>query len=260
MDLLESARREGLELETDAALCDESGLDFVVVHAHDASGTAWIVRRPRRPNVLESARLEARTLALVRPRLPVAVPDWRVFVDDVIAYPKLLGTTAVSFDPGAGPRWNLIDPLAPSAPFLDSLARAVAALQSIPLDEARDAGVRVSSLADERTWLAGCMQRTREALAPSQALWQRWHGWLESDATWPPDSVMVHGDLHPGHWLLGDDGRLTGILDWTAAQFGDPGTDFGLIHGAFGRSGLETLLDPFQRAGGKTWPGLLEHA
>jgi aminoglycoside phosphotransferase (APT) family kinase protein len=61
--LLASARREGLELTTEAAACDESGLDFAVVHARDAAGTAWIVRRPRRPSVLEAARHEARTLS-----------------------------------------------------------------------------------------------------------------------------------------------------------------------------------------------------
>lgn len=119
--LLASAQRQGLELTTEAADCDESGLDFVVVHARDANGTPWIVRRPRRASVLEAARHEA----------------------------------------------------APSTPFLTSLAEALAALQAIPIEAAREAGVKVSSLADERAWLRDCMQKTREVLAPSQALWQR---------------------------------------------------------------------------------------
>lgn len=257
--LLASARCQGLELTTDAAACDESGLDFVVVHARDAAGAPWIVRRPRRPSVLEAARQEARTLALVRERLPVSVPDWRVFSDEVIAYPRLPGIPALVFDPATGPHWN-IDPAAPGEPLLTSLAEALAALQAIPIEAAREAGVRVSSLADERAWLRACMQKTREVLAPSQPLWQRWHEWLDADGVWPSGVVPVHGDLHPGHWLLDDAGRLSGILDWTAAQVGDPGSDFGLILGAIGRAGLEGLLEPFRRAGGKTWPALVEHA
>ena len=99
-----------------------------MVHAHDEEGVPWVVRTPRRLSVVEAARVEARVLRLVRPHLPVAVPDWRVFTDQVIAYPRLGDVPAVSVDPAAGVVWNRIDPAAPSATFIDSFADALAAL------------------------------------------------------------------------------------------------------------------------------------
>jgi aminoglycoside phosphotransferase (APT) family kinase protein len=259
-DLLESAARHGLLLTTDDPECDESGLDFVVVHAQDQSGTPWIVRRARRPNVIAAARIEARTLTLVGPRLPVSVPDWRLFSDELIAYPRLPGTPALSFDRVQGVRWNIIDPKNPPTTFLESLARALAALHATPLEDVRAAGLAVTSAEQERQSLAEMMAATRNMLAPADATWRRWNDWLEQHATWPDHRVLVHGDLHPGHWLLDDTGQLTGLLDWTAAQVGDPGSDFGLLHGSFGASVLRDLVDGYARAGGKTWPHLLAHS
>jgi hypothetical protein len=72
--------------------------------------------------------------------------------------------------------------------------------------------------------------------------------------------ALVHGDLHPGHMLLGDDARLIGILDWTEARITDPSVDLAMYFGCFGRPALETLIERFARAGGTTWPGLAGHA
>jgi aminoglycoside phosphotransferase (APT) family kinase protein len=38
--------------------------------------------------------------------------------------------------------------------------------------------------------------------------------------------VFLHGDFHPRN-LLSDGSRITGVLDWTAAGFGDPHEDIG---------------------------------
>src|SRR5688500_17279488 len=98
-DLLDAARLHGLRLTTESADFDRSGLDFLVLHARDDNGVPWIVRTPRRPEVLASTRVEARVLRLIRSRLPVAVPDWRVHSRGVIAYPRLAGTPAVTIAP-----------------------------------------------------------------------------------------------------------------------------------------------------------------
>jgi macrolide phosphotransferase len=50
------------------------------------------------------------------------------------------------------------------------------------------------------------------------------------------------------------------LLDWTAANVGDPGADFGLLHGTFGALVLRDLVERYERAGGTTWPTLLAHA
>ncbi|HVK76644.1 MAG TPA: macrolide 2'-phosphotransferase [Kofleriaceae bacterium] len=257
--LLAAARAAGLDLTTTATELDTTGLDFLVVHAHDAAGVPWIVRTPRRPDVVVAAAREARVLALVAPRLPVAVPDWRVHTDDVIAYPRLPGTPAVTIDAAGGPTWNLIDPAAPSDAFLDGFAAAVAALAAIPTADAAQAGVPVHTIADTRAAFARAADATRAALAPSDATWARWQRWLADDASWPTHAALVHGDLHPGHLLLDDGGRLTGVLDWTEAHIGDPSIDLAMFVGCFGRPALERLLPRLVARGLPTWPRLVDH-
>ncbi len=259
-DLLQAAGRRGLRLTTDQIDFDRTGLDFLVVHARDEAGVPWIVRTPRRAAVVEAARVEARVLALVRDHLPVAVPEWRVYAPEVIAYPRLGGTPAVTIDLAAGPTWNLIDPAAPSEPFVASFAGALAALQAIPPAVAIEAGVPSTTIDKARRDLAQSISDSRDALRPSEATLARWQRWLDDDTSWPRSIALVHGDLHPGHMLLGDDARLTGILDWTEARVTDPSVDLAMYFGCFGRPALETLIERFARAGGATWPGLAGHA
>jgi aminoglycoside phosphotransferase (APT) family kinase protein len=259
-ELLEAARQLGLKLTTDQADFDGSGLDFLVVHAKDEEGTPWIVRTPRRPDVAKAARVEASALKLIRPALPVAVPDWRVFSSEVIAYPKLEGTPAVTVDPARGPTWNIIDPKAPSEAFIDSFAGALAALQAISPEAAESAGVPVKTMAEVRRSIGAAMSATRDALRPSDATWARWTAWLEGGETFPEHVALVHGDLHPGHMLLDPGGRLVGILDWTEAQVTDPAVEFAMFFGCFGRPATEALAARFERAGGRTWPRLVDHA
>lgn len=39
--------------------------------------------------------------------------------------------------------------------------------------------------------------------------------------------ALVHGDVQPTNLLVGDDGRVSGVLDWEAAKSGPPAFDFG---------------------------------
>ncbi|MDI1480230.1 macrolide 2'-phosphotransferase [Polyangium sp. y55x31] len=258
--LLAAARRAGLRVTTEMADFDRSGLDFLVVHAHDEEGVPWVVRTPRRMAVVESARVEARVLALVRAHLPVAVPHWRVFTDQVIAYPRLGGVPAVTVDPAAGVVWNRVDPAAPSETFIHSFADALAALQRVSARAIAEAGVPTKTIEESRTEIARAMDETRGVLAPSDVVWARWQRWIANDAIWPRHLALVHGDLHPGHMLLDEEGRLTGILDWTEAHLGDPSIDFALFVGAFGKAALDACLARFEAAGGTTWSGLAAHA
>ncbi len=254
-NLLARAAAHGLALTTDAEF-DNTGLDFLVVHAHDAAGAPWIVRAPRRADVVAATRVEARVLRLVAPHLPVAVPDWRVHADDVIAYPRIIGTPAVTVGAG-GPEWHIIEPTALAPAFLDTFARALAALQTITPD---GADIPTTSIRAARDELAATRLATRDALQPSPAVWSRWQRWLADDSYWPDHLALVHGDLHPGHMLLDDDARLIGVLDWTEGRVADPAIDLAMFHGCFGRQALADLLPRFTAAGGRTWPRLLDHA
>lgn len=257
--LVEAARRHGLRLTSEQDTLDETGLDFLVLHARDEDGVPWIVRAPRRPDVVAAARVEASALRVIAPRMAVRVPQWRIADDDVIAYPRLDGTPVVTIGE-TGPIWNVIDRSAPAETFLGSFASALAALQAIPVEDARAAGISVKTVAEARDDLVQAAERTRAVLAPPEAVWSRWHRWLESDATWPAHVALVHGDLHPGHMLVDAEGKLVGILDWTEVQVTDPSVDLAMFFGCFGKAALDALLARFERAGGKTWPGIAEHA
>lgn len=124
-DLLARVHSAGVRLTANDEDLDTTGLDFVVLRAVDADGNRWIVRAPRRAAAARAAVTEARVLRLVAPRLRVAVPEWRVHTPDIIAYPLLSGTPAVTLG-AEGPTWNVIDPASPPGVFLDTTAAALA--------------------------------------------------------------------------------------------------------------------------------------
>ncbi len=251
--ILAAAARHGVSLSAAGATLDTMGLDFVVVHARDPAGTRWIVRAPRRAAVLAGTATEARVLRAVRGALPVAVPDWQI-TDEVIAYPRLGGTPAVTLDTGA-PVWNVIDPTALAPAFLASMGDLLAALTRVPTE-----GLPARTIADERASLSRTVEVARELLSPPESILTRWSRWLADDAMWPEHVALTHGDLHPGHLLLAPDGTVTGVLDWTEARVGDPSIDLAMVHQCFGRPALETVAATFARNGGPTWPHLIEHA
>jgi macrolide phosphotransferase len=257
--LLAAAREQGLQLTAKRPELDGSGADFIVVHAVDEHGTPWVVRSPRRPDVLERAAAERRALALVRARIPAAVPDWRLFSPQVIAYPRLGGEPAAVIDMSAGGYVWCFDEKNPPAVFIDSLASFLAALHGIAEEDAVAAGLSVQRPSQIREAYARRMERSREVLNVPDAVWRRWQAWLAGDSYWPEHSALVHGDLHPAHILVNEERRVTGILDWTEAHVGDPATDFALQYATLGRGTLSALLERYRASGGRAWARMEEH-
>lgn len=119
------------------------------------------------------------------------------------------------------------------------------------VEEARAADVPVQSLDEVRQSRLESMSEVRGALSPTEAVWSRWKNWLDDDKLWPEYTVFCHGDFHPGHLLIDETERLTGVIDWTEAKISDPATDLDILYGCFGRSTLETFLEYFEEAGGR---------
>ncbi|WZO96664.1 macrolide 2'-phosphotransferase [Isosphaeraceae bacterium EP7] len=250
------AGHRGLALDGEIELID-LGLDFRVGLATDTGGTPWVLRVPRRPDVIRRAENEARVLDLLKGRLPVEVPDWRIITPELIAYPRLAGTTAVTLDPATKvPTWNIDKE---STAFVGSLARALAALHGIDPAEADAAGLKVSSPEEARRSVADDLDRVKREIGVGEGLDRRWRAWLDDDASWPPFTTLVHGDLHVGHVLVDETSRATGILDWTEAEVNDPSIDFIFHLMGFGEEGLDRLLAVYDQAGGRTWPGMHGH-
>jgi len=77
--------------------------------------------------------------------------------------------------------------------------------------------------------------------------------WCERHATLPPAVVLVHRDYRTGNYLV-HAGRLTGVLDWEFAAWGDPREDLGWFTarcwrfaGVDREGGGIAPLDPFLR-------------
>src|SRR5690606_31297462 len=104
------AREQDLALRPSTLRLEEAGLDFRVAFADAEDGTRWVLRIPRRPELAESIAAEAKILAFVRARLPVAVPEWRVHGPRLVAYPRLPGAPGLTLDPATKAPIFHVDP------------------------------------------------------------------------------------------------------------------------------------------------------
>jgi macrolide phosphotransferase len=237
--MLREAEEHGLDLPNQHEI-DESGWDFLVLHATAADGTRWILRAPRRPG--EHLHAEAALLDHVRPVLPVAVPDWRIHTDTLIAYPRLPGDQADE-------SWLPTD---------DTLGRSVAILHNLPTEPIAALGIEVFDPERQRAWLTGKLEAgIREFDIPDEQV-RRWRDWLEATDRWPQEMVLARGDLHPQH-LLVEDNRLVGLIDWADATISDPSLDFVDPYHYLSPAAFERLLADYERNGGRVWPGMREH-
>ncbi|MDO1450237.1 macrolide 2'-phosphotransferase [Rhodocytophaga aerolata] len=257
--VLSLASTHGLTLQGESLSLNESGLDFLVAIARDQTDNSWVLRIPRRSDVGEKAIYENRALTLVSQHLPVAVPEWKVNTEQLIAYRLLPGTPAATIDPQVKQyQWHL-DPANLAAAFTTSLSHTLVALHSIDPKEAAQGGIRVTPAKGLRTTLQLKMEQVQQEMGVCKALWQSWQEWVGEDSYWPQHTSLVHGDLHAGHILVDTQSRVSGLIDWTEAEVGDPAIDFVPYLATFGQQALSTLLTGYEQAGGKVWPRMKEH-
>ncbi len=171
----------------------------------------WVERTPRRPEREEPLRREVRLLPWLAPQLPVAVPRPAVVGEEPLV---------VRHELIAGSPWD---------GHGVGIARAVAdAVRSLHRVSATD-GRRVGLPELTPDWY----DDFADAVLPlvDEGLRQRGRWLLDRVAAYPLSSD-VHSDLGPAH-LLGRDGRLAGIIDWSDCGIGDPARDLAwLLHGA----------------------------
>lgn len=259
-EILRRATDRGLALRPETAVLDDSGWDFQVVRVGADDGGEWILRVPRRAEVAGAARVEGRLLALLRGRLGVAVPDWRVADPDLIAYRKLAGEPAASEDTGGHELHWRIDRLRPPAAFVQQLGAFMAELHATPVTQAATAGLPVRDAAGVRADFARRVDRGVEVFGMHPSWRERAARWLDRDDLWAERTVLLHADLHPGHTLVDRCGALVGVLDWTDAEIGDPGQEFVEAARKFPPPVLDQLVDAYVRHDGPAWPGLRGHA
>jgi macrolide phosphotransferase len=258
-EVLDLAHQNGLDLQEDSLQFNESGLDFQVVLATDTDGERWILRLPRREDVLLSIDKEKRTLELIAPLLSVEVPRWTVCTDELIAYRALNGVPMGTIDPVAKAYVWEIDPANVPDRFHQSLAKGMVSLHQISIEKVRTAGLTVKTVEEVRDEMKQRMDAVKSEFGVGQALWARWQDWLQNDEMWMKETVLTHGDLHAGHITIDPQAQVTGFIDWTEASINDPARDFVPHYCTFGRDALDRLISEYAAAGGHVWSRMAEH-
>lgn len=253
--IIELAAANGLTLVPETIKINELGLDFRVAIAEAADGQRWVLRIPRRPDVMPRATVEGRLLKRVAPHLDVTVPDWRIQSADLIAYPLLPGEPGLTIADGGTPTWHFNEE---SPTFSHSLGEFLAKLHGIGPDEVSDTGIDQLTPAEFRQSIRDDITRVKSAFEVSSALLDRWTTWLADDRYWPEWSTLTHGEIYPAHLLLTGE-EIVGVLDWTTASVSDSAKDFVFHRASVSREAFDATVARYIEHGGRVWPKFAEH-
>jgi aminoglycoside phosphotransferase (APT) family kinase protein len=187
----------------------DDGWDFHVLVLDEA----WVLRFPRRPQVVGALETEAALLPALAPALPVAVPEpAHVSREPPFAVYRLIrGEPLVDEDP-------------------DGLRGFLEALHAFDPD-----GLPVP----RPDWVETYTRQTEEfrrVVLPLLDVDERPRGealLAEAETLTGFAPRLTHSDLGPEH-LLCRDGRLVGVIDWGDARIGDPALDYAFpLNGPF---------------------------
>ncbi|PAD20735.1 macrolide 2'-phosphotransferase [Terribacillus saccharophilus] len=256
---VEIAKGYGLDVKENSIIFNESGLDFKVAYAEDNKGNEWVLRFPRRDDVMKRTIGEKKTLDVINKHVDFEFPLWVVYEDDLIAYRKLTGVPAGTIDAEIQSYvWEMNHENVPET-FHQTLAKTLATLHTIPIDEASKAGLLVHTAEEARKSMRERMEKVKGTFGVGESLWERWQNWINNKDLWPEKTGLIHGDLHAGHTMIDKDAKVTGLFDWTEAKVTDVANDFVFQYRTFGEPELEKLIGYYKQAGGIYWPNMKEH-
>lgn len=217
----------------------------------------WALRFPRRRMALAGIRREIAVLPTLASLLPLPIPS-----------PVIVGEDLNPSDPWPFTGAPLLpgDELALRQPSDDERV-AVAAQVGGFLRELHSPATRVAAEAQgcelpvdplDRGWPASHVENTTQALRV-----------LADAGVWTPDLkvetllehagslgapsddvVLVHGDLHIRHVLVGEGAAVTGVIDWGDLCLASPALDLAVAFAAFEGDSRRAFFDAYGPAGG----------
>lgn len=253
--IVQLAAEHDLSILADTISINELGLDFRVAIADAIDGQRWVLRIPRRPEVMTRAAVEGRVLSRIAPLLDVAVPHWRIHSDTLIAYPLLPGDPGLTLRDDGTPEWHF-DEHSPA--FSNSLGAMLAQLHSIPAETVEGTGITALSPSQHRESIRENIAEVAAEFSVSPSLYERWLSWLGDDSYWPDDAVLTHGEVYPAHLLMSGE-EIVGVLDWTTASIGDPAHDFAFHRASVSDAAFGATVNRYVAAGGRVGPRFAEH-
>lgn len=258
-EVMELAKKHGLMLDESTLVFNESGADFQVVFSVDRDGKEWVLRIPRRKDVFPRTTIEKVGLDLINRYADFEAPYWEIYSEDLIAYKKLKGVPAGTIDPEAKKYIFEIDENNLPELFYETLGKTLVMLHQIPSEQASKVGITIQTPDDIKQNMRARMETIAEKFGVGEALWNRWQIWLNDEAMWPKETGLIHGDLHPGHILIGKSANVTGLIDWTEIKVADISKDFVGHYRVFGEESLDKLIQAYRKAGGYYWPKMKQH-
>lgn len=251
----ELAESHGLDIDPKTIIVNELGLDFQVAIAKAVDGQSWVLRIPRRPDVTDRATVEGRFLRNIAPHLSVAVPDWQIHTEYLIAYPLLPGEPGLTIDEQGQPQWHFD---VEAAEYAESLGDFLAELHSVDPSIVRSSGIAEYSPAEVKAHKRDDIARVVAEFDVEQSLRERWNAWLDDDSYWPKFTTVTHGEVYPAHQLM-DGPKNLSILDWTTAAVGDPARDFMFHHASVSAEAFDATIRRYVENGGQVWPKFAAH-
>lgn len=124
-------------------------------------------------------------------------------------------------------------------PLARELARQLVKIHAITPQNAALASLPLPLLPPARAEVARLRGALDKAAEPRPAL-EYVLAWLDANAPPARALALVHGDFRTGNYMV-EGGRLTGILDWEFAHWGDPDEDIGWLAARCWRFGNDRL-------------------
>jgi aminoglycoside 2''-phosphotransferase len=214
----------------------------------------YIFRFPRRAEVMPNIEKELYLLPELEKNLPLAVPHFEfIWWDDpqpencFVGYQKIPGTP-------------LTKTQLESKLIRRQLSEFLSSLHAFPPWNAVGLKVPVFSPAGWRQIYASFYDWIKDKVYPrldkqTQVKASRfWEEYLNLDANFQFEPVLIHRDLAGEHILCSPSRRLVnGIIDWEDAAVGDPALDFTGLFCIGGQAAVESVLCNYEGQADKTF-------
>lgn len=212
---------------------------------------AWVFRFPRRRIAVDLLDAENAVLPAIAPHLPLPVP-----------VPTMIARDADERFPWPFAGYRMLDGRTADRAAMDDrqraaaaapLARFLAALHAQPEGAALpnrlrrlDVDHRAPRIV-ERLEQATRLGLLQDASPLTTVLDATPHDFA------PGATTLVHGDLHAANLLVGDDGAVTGVIDWGDVHRGDAAIDLSIAHGFLPRSVHAAFRDAYGPIDDAVW-------
>lgn len=216
---------EGLDLTTTEHFGAHGGGDYESALLTARDGRRLVIRVPR--SAVAESRQSADLVALralsagVRTRLPFGVAEYagQVPTGD---------TRAVVYDYLPGSHWKLSSY---GTGFAEMVAKAIAAIHTLPTSFVADAGLPVLTAGDATRSASTVIERAQATGLVPLSLLNRWRAAIEDSKLWQFQPTVIHGDLSAAS-ILSDGNKITGVLGWHEIKVGDPARDLAWLIGS----------------------------